>query len=34
MDDIDKKLLQALTDNARAPLTGLAGQLGIARTTV
>ena len=34
MDDIDKKLIQALTDNARAPLTDLARQLGIARTTV
>ena len=34
MDDIDKKLIRALTDNARAPLTELARQLGIARTTV
>ena len=34
MDDIDKKLIQALTDNARAPLTDLARKLGIARTTV
>ena len=34
MDDIDKKLIQALTDNARAPLTDLARQLGIVRTTV
>ena len=34
MDDIDKKLVQLLTDNARAPLTDLARRLGIARTTV
>ncbi|NCZ65730.1 MAG: AsnC family transcriptional regulator, partial [Rhodobacteraceae bacterium] len=34
MNEIDKKLIQALTDNARAPLTDLARQLGIARTTV
>ena len=34
MDDLAKKLIRALTDNARAPLTELARQLGIARTTV
>ena len=34
MDDLDKKLIQSLSDNARAPLTDLARQLGIARTTV
>ncbi|NDD89705.1 MAG: AsnC family transcriptional regulator, partial [Rhodobacteraceae bacterium] len=34
MNEIDKKIIQALTDNARAPLTDLARQLGIARTTV
>ena len=34
MDESDKKLIQALIDNERAPLTDLARQLGIARTTV
>ena len=34
MDDLDKKLVQALSYNARARLTDLARHLGIARTTV
>ena len=34
MDNIDKKLIQALTDNARTSLSDLARQIGIARTTV
>jgi DNA-binding Lrp family transcriptional regulator len=34
MDDIDRKLLSALRRNARAPLSGLAAELGISRATV
>ena len=34
MDNIDKKLIQALTYNARTSLSDLARQIGIARTTV
>ena len=34
MDDLDKKLIQTLSDNARTPLTELARKLGVARTTV
>ena len=34
MDDIDKNLIQTLSDNARTPLTELARKLGVARTTV
>jgi DNA-binding Lrp family transcriptional regulator len=33
-DDIDNKILALLMDNARLPLTTMAKQLGIARTTV
>ncbi len=34
MDDIDQQLLNALAENARLPVTTLAGKLGLARTTV
>ncbi|MBV1864574.1 MAG: Lrp/AsnC family transcriptional regulator [Rhodobacteraceae bacterium] len=34
MDAIDRKLLAALAENARTPVTTLAGVLGVARTTV
>lgn len=34
MDDMDRKLLSALRRNARAPLSGLAAELGISRATV
>lgn len=34
IDEIDRKLISLLTDNARAPVADLARQLGIARTTV
>lgn len=34
MDVIDKQLLSALSTNARTPVSALAAQLGIARTTV
>ena len=34
MDDIDKNLIQTLSDNARTPLTELARKLRVARTTV
>ena len=34
MDEIDQQLLNALVENARLPVTSLAGKLGLARTTV
>ncbi len=34
MDDLDRRLLGLLAENARLPVTTLAGKLGIARTTV
>jgi DNA-binding Lrp family transcriptional regulator len=34
MDDVDQKLLAALSENARISVTTLAGKLGLARTTV
>lgn len=34
MDDIDQKLLNLLTANARTPISDLARKLGLARTTV
>ena len=34
MDETDQLLLNALAENARAPVTTLAAKLGIARTTV
>lgn len=34
MDDLDKRLLNALAENARLPVTSLAARLGVARTTV
>ena len=34
MDDLDRKLLSLLGENARASVTTLAGRLGVARTTV
>ena len=33
MDDIDRKILALLMDNARLPVTAIAKQVGIARTT-
>jgi DNA-binding Lrp family transcriptional regulator len=34
LDDIDKKILALLMDNARLPVTTIAKQVGVARTTV
>jgi DNA-binding Lrp family transcriptional regulator len=34
MDDLDRRLLELLTDHGRASITWLAGQLGVARATV
>lgn len=34
LDDIDDKILALLMDNARLPVTAIAKQVGIARTTV
>ncbi len=34
MDDLDRRLLDALRDNARAPTAALARRLGLSRTTV
>ena len=34
MDDLDRRLLDALRDNARAPTAALARKLGLSRTTV
>lgn len=34
LDDVDNKILALLMDNARMPVTSIAKQLGIARTTV
>jgi len=34
MDDLDRRLINLLAENARLPVTTLAGKLGIARTTV
>ena len=34
MDDLDRRLINLLTENARLPVTVLAAKLGIARTTV
>ena len=34
LDEIDRALLTALTENSRTPIVTLGQQLGIARTTV
>ncbi len=34
MDELDRRLIGLLAENARLPVTTLAGKLGIARTTV
>lgn len=34
MDELDRRLINLLAENARLPVTTLAGKLGIARTTV
>lgn len=34
MDELDTRLLELLTENSRASITSLAGQLGVARATV